>query len=121
MNQDEYDDVTTLLADKALNIEETKRPGYTTNTMDVLSNFKRVADQIGTIPEKVLMVYMLKHLDSIRTVLNDIESGKENVDPEGWEGRLCDIYNYVRLLFALMWERDNAGGPAPSNGGMKHE
>ena len=122
MNQEQYDLVTQQLASIAREIEEKKRPGYTTGTEDVLSNFKRIAEQTGTIPEKIAMIYMLKHLDSIRTLLNDLESEIDNDDPEPWYGRIADIFNYVRLLYALLRERELlTHGPQvpPTNGGKK--
>ena len=121
MNQSEYDNLIDGLLYAAREVEDAKRPGYTTGTEDVLSNFKRVGEQTGIMPEKVLMIYMLKHLDSIRTKLNDIEMDKKNEDPEPWQGRMYDILNYVKLLYALMTERERRNGPKPTNGGSKHE
>ena len=123
MNQAEYDLVTEGFLAEAKGVEDSKRPGYTTGTQDVLSNFKRIAEQTGTIPEKIAMIYMLKHLDSIRTVLNRLESrvGGDIEDPEPWNGRLQDILNYVKLLHALLWEREAkpVPGPRPTNGGSE--
>lgn len=124
MDKISYDKVTKQLLSNAKYIEDGKRPGYTTGTDDVLSNFKRVGEQTSTIPEKIAMIYMLKHLDSIRTLLNNIDKGFETEDPEPWTGRLYDILNYVKLLHALLWEREGkpmpgCSSPRPTNGGSK--
>ena len=121
MNLAMYDALCEALMEQAKSVEDAKRPGYTTGTDDVLSNFKRVGEQTGIMPEKVLMIYMLKHLDSIRTLLNNIEKGETTQDPEPWQGRMHDIINYVKLLYALMAERELHNGPTPTNGGSKHE
>lgn len=70
------------------------------NSEDRLANFKRLADRLGSTPEKVLMVYFTKHLDSIEFYA---KTGKVMSEPV--EGRINDAILYLCLLRGLIMER----------------
>ena len=67
-----------------------------------LANFERLAERLDSSPEKILAVYMMKHIDAILTYCKD-----GNVSSEGIEGRILDARNYLALL-RLMVENYNA-------------
>jgi hypothetical protein len=74
---------------------------YTVSDDDKLANFKSIAERLKCKPEFVAMVYLLKHMDSVRNyVLEGTEASNEPI-----EGRLRDIRNYCLLLGALIKER----------------
>ena len=56
---------------------------------------------LHTTPEVVAMIYLLKHIDSIR---NYVLHGKEASD-EPIFGRIMDARNYLALLGGLIRER----------------
>ena len=62
-------------------------------------NFKQFED-IGMDAKKVLMVYLQKHMNSIK---NYVKDGKEYSD-ESIEGRIHDAINYLFLLLGLITE-----------------
>lgn len=62
---------------------------------DVFDNFKRIGALLEIPPRKVLMVYLLKHMDSIIRYVNGKESKRENIN-----GRNEDAINYLKLLWA---------------------
>lgn len=71
---------------------------------DTHANFKRLADKLDMPAEKVLMVYMTKHLDSIDSY---IKSGMKNDTlTEPIRGRIIDAINYLSLLAAYI-EKDD--------------
>ena len=80
---------------------EKKGIEYTISDKDKLANFKSIGQRLRCQPEFVAMVYLLKHMDSVRNyVLEGTEASNEPI-----EGRLRDIRNYCLLLGALIKER----------------
>jgi hypothetical protein len=115
VNAQEYDKLSAELAAEADGIQTSKRPGYTGGNVDVLANFKNVADRIDTIcphcsqPHKltahnVWSVYFFKHIDAIISIMNrpDLPVSEAAI------GRFSDARNYGALGYALQQERDNA-------------
>lgn len=100
MNRQEYNVLTSQLLDKAKAIADAKRPGYTIGSEDVLANFKRVAQASGMSTGQCNLVYLLKHLDSIKAfILNPDLPQAEPI-----EERYADLINYVLLNFCIMVE-----------------
>jgi len=96
-----YDKCAQDLIDLAHQIEVSKRPAYTMANVDVLTNFKTVAQRTGLTPEHVIMVYMLKHIDAICSFLQD-----PNIpQAEDMKGRWADAVNYLKLSWALVQEK----------------
>lgn len=93
----------TFVQMKALS--STKGEEYA-GTEDRLSNFKRLADELEMIPEQVLMVYLTKHLDSIRTYIKDKASDRKRELSEPIAGRIDDAVLYLILLKGLVYERE---------------
>lgn len=80
-----------------------KAKEYTRNA-DRLSNFKRAAAMLQTIPEKALMGMLSKHLVSIMDMVDDLEAGISHQEIV-WNEKLGDAINYFVLLEALLYER----------------
>ena len=73
---------------------------YTVSDVDKFKNFKSIADRMKSSPEEVALVYLLKHMDSIR---NYVLHGKESSD-EPIIGRIMDARNYLLLLGGMIEE-----------------
>lgn len=72
------------------------------NSDDQLANFKRLATELGLSPEAVNLVFLTKHLDSIKHyVRND---GKQS-SSEPIHGRIDDAILYLILLKSLIIEQ----------------
>lgn len=67
---------------------------------DALGNFKRLGALLDLPPEKVLMVYAVKHLDGILAYIRGHRSQREPV-----EGRIRDFIVYMTLLEGLNKEK----------------
>ena len=89
------------------NIEEAKRPAYTVGSLDVLANFKRVAERSGITPLQCILVYFLKHIDSIQSAVGVHTDGGEIPQAEPIVERFADAANYLNLMLALMIEEHN--------------
>tara|TARA_R100000773_G_C4211976_1_gene111316 strand:+ start:964 stop:1284 length:321 start_codon:yes stop_codon:yes gene_type:complete len=73
---------------------------YTVSNEDKFKNFKSIGDRMNLKAEKVALIYLLKHMDSIR---NYVLNGKE-VSEEPIMGRIQDARNYLLLLGGIIAE-----------------
>lgn len=64
---------------------------------DALSNFKQLAKLLGTSPEQILIVYLMKHISSILRYVRDKKLSSEPI-----ESRIHDVRVYMLLLAALI-------------------
>tara|TARA_B100001939_G_scaffold22418_2_gene18286 strand:+ start:4501 stop:4923 length:423 start_codon:yes stop_codon:yes gene_type:complete len=86
--------------DKEMHIMDGKGQEYTVSDEDKLKNFKSIAERLETKASFVAMVYLLKHMDSIRNyVLNGVEASDESIS-----GRVRDARNYLLLLHSIILE-----------------
>lgn len=76
---------------------------------DQLANFKRQAEELNATPEKILMVYLNKHLDAIKSF---VKTGKVYSEPI--EGRIDDAILYLILLKGIV--QDDQSRFSQSNG-----
>src|SRR5262245_4270297 len=87
----------------SLPLLKTKGAEYSRGDIDVNSNFRRVALDLGVEPTFVCWVYLRKHLDSIANyVKNPATSLTESI-----ESRIGDAINYLLILASLIQERTN--------------
>ena len=68
---------------------------------NVFANFERVAERLNISPEKVLMVYLLKHIDGITAYIEGHKSQREDV-----RGRITDTIVYLILLWGMIEEKN---------------
>ena len=73
---------------------------------DKLYNFKRAATMSGKTPLECLRGMKLKHDVSIDDMLNDEVSGDGHTQ-EWWQEKLRDDINYLFLMWALLFEKNN--------------
>ena len=96
MNSTEFVDRYLLpTTERLVDLTRTKGREYA-NSDDQLANFKRLGEQLGLSPEKVIMVYMTKHLDSIHSYVRNPEQDLS----EPIDGRIDDAILYLILLKA---------------------
>ena len=85
-----------------MEISKTRKSGqneYAHEADNVFANFDRIANALDTTREKVLMTYLLKHVDGIKAYVNGYKSQREDV-----RGRLADIIVYSMLLWGMIEE-----------------
>ena len=86
-------------------ITKTRESGqkeYAHDEDNVFANFERVASTLNIPREKVLMTYLLKHVDGVVSYVDGHKSQREDV-----RGRLTDIIVYLMLLWGMVDEDSN--------------
>ena len=78
-------------------MREAGQKEYARKKSNAFANFERVADHIDCTREKVLMVYLLKHIDGISSYVNGYKSQREDV-----RGRITDAIVYLCLLWGMV-------------------
>jgi len=106
-------------------VQQTRDDGqkeYAQDDSNVFANFERVAKKLGDpasrpdIPkddpvfsrmtrERVLLVYLLKHIDGICAHVEGHESQREDV-----RGRIKDALVYLMLLWAMIEDKESNEG-----------
>ena len=94
---------------KALHaLTASKGEEYARSDDDQLANFKRQGAELGLMPEKILAVYLNKHLDSIKTYIKHKSPDSVYTLAEPIEGRIDDAILYLLLLKATVIEEKEA-------------
>tara|TARA_Y100000592_G_scaffold27096_2_gene42966 strand:- start:3945 stop:4265 length:321 start_codon:yes stop_codon:yes gene_type:complete len=79
---------------------------YTVSNEDKFKNFKSIGERMNLKSEQVCLIYLLKHMDSIR---NYVLTGSE-VSEEPITGRIQDARNYLLLLGGIIHEKQQRKG-----------
>ncbi len=87
------------LLKQVLKIRNEGQKEYAHDEGNVFANFERVAETLKLPREKVLMTYLLKHIDGIVAHVEGHESQREAVS-----GRITDAIVYLCLLHAMCVE-----------------
>tara|TARA_R100001594_G_scaffold146018_1_gene196835 strand:- start:1480 stop:1788 length:309 start_codon:yes stop_codon:yes gene_type:complete len=81
-------------------ISQTREDGqkeYAHDVNNVFANFDRVASTLSLDRKKILMTYLLKHIDGITAHINGHTSQREPV-----YGRITDAIVYLTLLWGMI-------------------
>lgn len=98
MTYKDFEELNQIRIDKVFETLRNKNKEYASG--DIFSNFKEATDVAGKSPEAVAFDYDLKHIISIRDIVN----GKE-CTPELWAEKIGDYLAYGLVMNALMVER----------------
>ena len=82
-------------------MREAGQKEYARKSDNAFANFERVGDNLNISREKVLLVYLLKHIDGICSFVEGHKSQREDV-----RGRLTDAIVYLCLLWGMVEEND---------------
>ncbi len=96
MNRKEFDEFIQNFITEQSNLMKTKGKDYAGDA-DVLTNFKRIADNIGLSPLEAWYVYASKHWDAITTFVKTTKVTSESI-----RGRFIDMSNYLLLGMAII-------------------
>ena len=79
---------------------------YAQTENNVFANFERLSKSLDLSRSKVLMVYLLKHIDGISSYIKGHKMQREDIT-----GRITDAIVYLTLLWAMVeedrYEEDN--------------
>ena len=81
---------------------------YAQDIDEIFANFHRIAEAMETDRKKVLMTYLLKHVDGISAFVKGHKSQREDIT-----GRITDCIVYLMLLWGMVKEEreDSHDGP----------
>ena len=85
--------------EKVLKTRDSGQEEYAHDEKNVFANFERAANLLCVNREKILMTYLLKHIDGIAAYANGHKSQREDVT-----GRIADAIVYLCLLWAMVDE-----------------
>jgi hypothetical protein len=96
-------------------IQSTRDAGqdeYAHDNNNIFANFERVGKSLSICRDKVLMTYLLKHIDGINAWINGHESQREDIT-----GRVKDAIVYLMLLWAMIDEERTSYGEIDHDNG----
>lgn len=99
MTFEQFDDFTETLMIEVKSMRDTKGKEYA-GLADRFDNFNRLSMRLKISRNKVLQVYLTKHLDSIESF---IDHGK-SFSSESIQGRIVDAITYLILLAGMIKE-----------------
>ena len=97
MTKDQFDDLFTSIIDQVKSTRDDGQKEYAHDEINVFANFERTARQLNTTREKVLMTFLMKHMDGIVAHINGHESQREDI-----RGRVKDAIVYLTLYWAMV-------------------
>jgi hypothetical protein len=102
VSKKEMEELMESIFSKIQKMREAGQKEYARKKSNAFANFERVAEHIDSSREKVLMVYLLKHIDGISSYVNGHKSQREDV-----RGRLTDAIVYLCLLWGMVEDTEN--------------
>ena len=103
MNKETLHELMEYIFDEVMKTRNAGQKEYARDIENVFANFERIALFTGVNREKVLLTYMIKHIDGLCAYSDGHSSQREDV-----RGRLTDIIVYCILLWGMVEE--NAEG-----------
>jgi len=97
MNKVHFDAFFEYMVNEVKETRDAGQKEYAHTEENVFANFERIGKSINTIPDKVLMTYLLKHIDGINAWIKGHDSQREDVT-----GRIKDSIVYLFLLWAMI-------------------
>ena len=104
MNKEEMSKLMEYIFDEVSRIRSAGQSEYARDLNNVFANFERVASFTRGSREKVLLTYMIKHVDGLCAYADGHKSQREDV-----RGRLTDIIVYCVLLWGMVEDNDGHG------------
>lgn len=104
MTHAEFEEVLSAKIERIRRVMLAKSADYARGA-DKLHNFKAAAEMDGITPEQAAKGMLLKHWQSLRDLIDDMD--RSVYWPlSHWQEKLDDAVNYLILIEALVIERD---------------
>ena len=104
MNQKAFTTLLEKIFDRSRQVLARKRAEYIHN-QDVFSSFKKGTQMsFHSMPEKVAWEYACKHLESIKSMIDNIDKGEEP-DADLINEKFGDTINYLILIEGMLKDR----------------
>tara|TARA_R110000824_G_scaffold127445_1_gene287625 strand:- start:1994 stop:2302 length:309 start_codon:yes stop_codon:yes gene_type:complete len=102
MDKKTLHDLMDFIFEEVTRIRNAGQKEYARDLDNVFANFERVALFVGENREKVLLTYMIKHIDGLCAYSDGHDSQREDV-----RGRLTDIIVYCILFWGMVEDNEN--------------
>ena len=99
MKKSRMDSTMTMIMETVKETRDSEQKEYAHDEGDVFANFNRISDLLGVTRQKVLLTYLLKHIDGIAAHVKGHELQREDVT-----GRITDCIVYLMLLWGMIKE-----------------
>ena len=93
------------LLDQTLKIRDEGQKEYAHTQENVFRNFEDIGKSLNLSREKVLLVYLLKHIDGIIAYAEGHKSQREDIS-----GRIVDAIVYLCLFYGMTQDGSNSPG-----------
>ena len=97
MKKDDYDALFIEIINEVKETRDSGQKEYAHTEDNVFANFDRTSKQLGTSRDKVLMTFLMKHIDGIVAYVNGHKSQREDIT-----GRIKDSIVYLTLYWAMV-------------------
>ena len=104
MNHQTFKTVIDQTFERMYNLTASKGVEYS-NSDDQLANFKRLGRELGLTPEAINLVFLTKHIDSIK---HYVRNNGEQLLSEPIQGRIDDAILYLILLKSIIIENQES-------------
>ena len=97
VNKSQFDEFFIKIIDEVKETRDDGQKEYAHDTVNVFANFERTARQLNTTRDKVLMTFLMKHMDGIVSHINGHTSQREDI-----RGRIKDAIVYLTLYWGMV-------------------
>ena len=101
MNYKEMKQLTEKIWQEIQKTRDAGQKEYARTDSNVFANFERTGKSLGIPPQKVLMIFLMKHFDGIISHVEGHTSQREPVT-----GRIKDAIVYLMLLWGMVEEEN---------------
>tara|TARA_R100000664_G_C2742177_1_gene130458 strand:- start:706 stop:1194 length:489 start_codon:yes stop_codon:yes gene_type:complete len=95
MKKKQYDELFEYMINEVKDTRNSGQKEYAHDVDNVFANFDRTAELLDTTREKVMMTFLLKHIDGVSAWVKGHKSQREKV-----QGRIKDLIVYLTLMWA---------------------
>ena len=100
MNRKKMNKIIDNIFTEVTKVRDAGQEEYARDEENVFANFERVASFTEGTREKVLLTYMIKHIDGLCAYADGLKSQREDV-----RGRITDIIVYCCLFWAMVEDK----------------
>jgi len=106
-------EIIDLITEQVDTMRQAGQQEYAHDAEDVFANFNRISNLLDSDRKKILLTYMLKHIDGITAYVKGHKSQREDV-----RGRITDAIVYLMLLWGMIEEEDGSMSGTEDNPSM---
>jgi predicted RNA-binding protein with EMAP domain len=106
MNRKDFSNYVDFVKERTSNVLQAKGDEYSYNS-GAFENFEEgVSIGLSNTPEGVAWGYVTKHIQSVRALIREVDSGKEDhLTDKLIDEKFGDVINYMILIEAMLKER----------------